>query len=158
MKRQTFFINYGGWDHHDSVLENQTLVLGILSKALAEFQTAIDELGIAEQVTTFTISDFGRTLSSNGNGTDHAWGGNVITMGGAIKGGQIFGTYPSLQIGGPDDIGGAILLPSISTDMYFAELANWFGVSRGDLSYVLPNISRFYDPRSKPSPIGFMKL
>ncbi len=157
MKRQTFFINYGGWDHHDSVLENQTLMLGILSKALQEFQTAIDELGIAEQVTTFTISDFGRTLSSNGNGTDHAWGGNVITMGGAINGGQIFGTYPSLQLGGPDDIGGAILLPSISTDMYFAELANWFGVSKGDLNYVLPNISRFYDPRVEQSPIGFMK-
>lgn len=157
MKRQTFFINYGGWDHHDSVLENQTLMLSILSKALQAFQTAIEELGVADQVTTFTISDFGRTLTSNGNGTDHAWGGNVMAMGGAVNGGQIFGTYPSLQIGGPDDIGGAIILPSISTDMYFAELARWFGVSGGDLSYVLPNITRFYDTQSKQSPIGFMK-
>lgn len=157
MKRQTFFINYGGWDHHDSVLENQALMLGILSKALLEFQTAIESLGIAEQVTTFTISDFGRTLSSNGNGTDHAWGGNVMAMGGAVNGGQIYGRYPSLLIGGADDIGGAIMLPSLSTDMYFAELVKWFGVSQGDLGFVLPNIGRFYDPRSNRSPVGFMQ-
>ncbi|NRB47882.1 MAG: DUF1501 domain-containing protein [Saprospiraceae bacterium] len=156
MKRQTFFINYGGWDHHDSVLENQAQMLSILSKALQEFQSAIDELGISQQVTTFTISDFGRTLSSNGNGTDHAWGGNVMVMGGAVKGGNIYGKYPSLRLGGSDDIGGAILLPSLSTDMYFAELARWFGVSKGDLSFVLPNINRFYDPRSSSLPIGFM--
>ncbi len=156
VNRQTFFINFGGWDHHDSVLDNQTNMLGVLSKALAEFQTAMEELGVADCVTTFTMSDFGRTLTSNGNGSDHAWGGNVMVMGDTINGGQVFGNYPSLALNSNEDVGGAILLPSISTDEYFAELSKWFGVSNSDLSYVLPNISNFYDPNSASLPIGFM--
>ena len=156
VSRQTFFINFGGWDHHDTVLDNQTAMLGVVSKALAEFEAALQELGLADCVTTFTISDFGRTLTSNGNGSDHAWGGNVMVMGDAVNGGQIYGEYPSLALNSTTDVGGAILLPSISTDEYFAELSQWFGVSNGDLSYVLPNIGNFYNVNSGTAPIGFM--
>lgn len=158
VSRQTFFITFGGWDHHDEVLNNQVAMLSIVSKALSEFQTALEELGIADCVTTFTASDFGRTLTSNGNGTDHAWGGNVMVMGDSVLGGNIYGEYPSLSLDGNDDVGGAIMLPSISTDEYFAELSKWFGVTNGNLSYVLPNISNFYDPNSSSLPIGFMNI
>lgn len=156
VKRQTFFIAFGGWDHHDGVLDNQVAMLSVVSQALAEFQSAMEELGLADCVTTFTTSDFGRTLTSNGNGSDHAWGGNVMVMGDSVNGGQVFGEYPSLLLNGKDDVGGAILLPSVSTDEYFAELSKWFGVENGDLSYVLPNINNFYDPNSASLPIGFM--
>ena len=109
-------------------------------------------------MTTFTASDFGRTLTSNGNGSDHAWGGNVMVMGGAVKGGQIYGKYPSLALNSVDDVGGAIMLPTISTDEYFVELSKWFGVANGDLSYVLPNIGNFYEVNSNDLPIGFMNV
>ncbi len=158
VKRQTFFITIGGWDHHDEVLNNQVAMLSVVSKALSEFQTAMEELNLSDCVTTFTASDFGRTLTSNGNGSDHAWGGNVMVMGGAVNGGQIFGAYPSLALNSNDDVGGAILLPTISTDEYFAELSKWFGVSNGDLSYVLPNIGNFYEATSNELPIGFMNV
>ena len=158
VKRQTFFITFGGWDHHDEVLNNQVAMLSVVSKALSEFQTAMEELNLSDCVTTFTASDFGRTLTSNGNGSDHAWGGNVMAMGGSVNGGQIFGEYPSLALGGNDDVGGAIMLPKISTDEYFAELSKWFGVSNGDLSYVLPNVGNFYDVNSANLPIGFMNV
>ena len=158
VKRQTFFITFGGWDHHDEVLNNQVAMLSVVSKALSEFQAAMEELNLSDCVTTFTASDFGRTLTSNGNGSDHAWGGNVMVMGGSVNGGQIYGEYPSLVIGSNDDVGGAILLPTLSTDEYFAELAKWFGVNNGDLSYVLPNIGHFYDVNSERLPIGFMKV
>ena len=158
VKRQTFFITIGGWDHHDEVLNNQVAMLSVVSKALSEFQTAMEELNLSDCVTTFTASDFGRTLTSNGNGSDHAWGGNVMVMGGAVKGGQIYGEYPSLALNSKDDVGGAILLPSISTDEYFAELSKWFGVTNGDLSYVLPNIGNFYNVNSNSLPIGFMNI
>ncbi|MEM6963338.1 MAG: DUF1501 domain-containing protein, partial [Bacteroidota bacterium] len=158
VSRQTFFINFGGWDHHDGVLDNQLTMLSVVSKALSEFQAAMEELGVADCVTTFTTSDFGRTLTSNGNGSDHAWGGNVMVMGDSVNGGQVFGNYPSLALNGNDDVGGAILLPSISTDEYFAELSKWFGVENSDLNYVLPNIGNFYDTSSASLPIGFMNI
>ncbi len=157
MKRQTFFINFGGWDHHDEVLNNQETMLAVVSKALLEFQEAMEEMEMAENVTTFTMSDFGRTLTSNGNGSDHAWGGNVMVMGNEVNGGQIYGEYPSLALNGENDIGGAIMLPTTSTDVYFAELSQWFGVGKGDLNFVLPNLSRFYDPYNSKMPLGFMK-
>lgn len=158
VKRQTFFINVGGWDHHDEVLNNQVAMLAVVSKALSEFQSAMEELGLSDHVTTFSISDFGRTLTSNGNGTDHAWGGNVMAMGGSVKGGRLYGEYPSLAIGGKDDVGGAIVLPKISTDEYFAELCQWYGVPTSDLPYVLPNIGNFYNINGAAPPIGFMSL
>ena len=155
--RQTFFITFGGWDHHDEVLNNQVRMLSIVSKALNEFNSAMEELGMANNVTTFSISDFARTLTSNGNGTDHAWGGNTIVMGGAVNGGQIYGTYPSLSLNSDLDLGNGVLVPTLSTDEYFAELAQWFGVSNGDLADIFPNLTNFYVPGVTP-PIGFMNI
>ncbi len=99
-QQQTYFLRYIGWDHHDELLNNHANMLSVLSKALGEFQRALDELDIADKVITFTGSDFGRTLTSNGNGTDHGWGGgNTLVMGEPVNGGQIFGEYPSLALG-----------------------------------------------------------
>jgi len=140
--RQIFFTTFGGWDHHDEVLLNQGRMLPILSNALGEFQEAMEELGLSNEVVTFTISDFGRTLTSNGNGSDHAWGGNQIIMGGGIDGGKIFGTYPNLNLDDPlnlDERGRFI--PTTSVDEFYAELALWFGVSPNDLNYILPKSS-----------------
>ena len=92
-RRQTFFVMFGGWDHHDEVLDNQMAMLSVVSKAMKEFDDAMTELGVQNQVTTFTASDFGRTLTSNGQGSDHAWGGNHMVMGG-VNGRKIYGDYP----------------------------------------------------------------
>lgn len=155
-RRQTFFILFGGWDHHDEVLDNQAQMLPIVSHALSEFSQALDELGLTDKVTTFTSSDFSRTLTSNGRGSDHAWGANHMVMGGAVNGGQIYGQYPSLYSGGPQDYGRGRLIPTLSVDEYFAELALWFGVPRSGLTHLFPNLDRFYDPYSLNSPIGFL--
>lgn len=157
VSRQTFFITFGGWDHHDELLNNQNEMLGVVSKALGEFNTAVEELGLTDQVTTFTISDFARTLTSNGNGTDHAWGGNVLVMGGKVNGGKVHGTYPTLALNGNLEIGNGVLVPTLSTDEYFAELAQWFGVSNTDLQMLFPNLLNFYSPSPTP-PIGFMNF
>ena len=92
--RQTFFVSVGGWDHHDEVLDNQARMLPPIARGLLEFRDALRELAVLDNVTTFTISDFGRTLTSNGRGSDHGWGGHQIIMGGAVRGGQIYGDYP----------------------------------------------------------------
>jgi len=156
MKRQTFFIMFGGWDHHDEVLNAQGRMLPIVSKGLFEFNSALKKLGMQNNVTTFTASDFGRTLTSNGQGSDHAWGGNQMVMGGAVKGGNIYGSYPSLYANNPLDTGRGRLIPTTSVDEFFAELALWFGVQPSDLSSVLPNIGRFYSTSSSNMPVGFM--
>ncbi|MEM7334521.1 MAG: DUF1501 domain-containing protein [Chloroflexota bacterium] len=155
-KRQTFFILFGGWDHHDEVLNNQMAMLSVVSKAMSEFNTVMKELGVHDKVTTFTASDFARTLTSNGAGSDHAWGGNHMVMGGSVNGTKIYGQYPDLFVGNALDTGRGALIPTISCDEYFAEMAAWFGVSSSDLSAVLPNIGRFYDTSSEKPPIGFM--
>lgn len=157
VSRQTFFITFGGWDHHDELLNNQNEMLGVVSKALGEFNTAMEELNLTDQVTTFTISDFARTLTSNGNGTDHAWGGNVMVMGGKVNGGKVYGTYPTLALNSSLEIGNGVLIPTLSTDEYFAELAQWFGVSNTDLQMIFPNLLNFYSPSPTP-PIGFMQV
>ena len=163
--RQIFFTTFGGWDHHDNVLGAQAGMLPVLSNALGEFYDALSEMGLQDQVTTFTISDFARTLTSNGNGSDHAWGGNQMIMGGAINGQTIYGDYPSLALGGNDlnlDDRGRIL-PQTSVDEFYAELALWFGVSPNDLDYILPNLCNFYSstcPSTLPSnyaPLGMFQ-
>lgn len=154
MKRQTFFVEFGGWDHHDEVILNQAAMLPVVSHALSEFASALDELGVADEVTTFTASDFGRTLSSNGRGSDHAWGGNHMVMGPAVGGGDIYGSFPDLFPGNSLDTGRGRLIPTTSVDEYFAQLALWFGVPAADLDLVLPNIRRFYTPGSSSLPLG----
>lgn len=155
-QRQTFFVEFGGWDHHDELLMNHSQQLGAVDQGIKSFYDSLDQLGISDQVTTFVISDFGRPLTSNGNGTDHAWGGNVFVAGGAVKGQKIYGRYPDLSLRDKSDLGGGVFVPEISADEYFAELALWFGVSPSDLPTILPNIRNFYDTTSNAKPIGFM--
>jgi len=154
MKRQTFFVEVGGWDHHDEVVLNQATMLPIVSQALSEFHSALTELDVLDQVTTFTASDFGRTLSSNGRGSDHAWGGNHMVMGPALAGGDIYGRFPDLYLGNSLDTGRGRLIPTTSVDEYFAQLALWFGVPTADLELILPNIRRFWVPGSSTPPLG----
>ncbi|MEL7122473.1 MAG: DUF1501 domain-containing protein [Bacteroidota bacterium] len=158
LKRQTFFVRYDGWDHHDELLNAQNAMLSVVSKAMSEFQTALAELNMEDCVTTFTISDFARTLVSNGNGTDHAWGGNAIVMGSKVKGQEIYGSYPSLRLNQDNMLEGGVIIPKISTDEYFAELALWYGVSKTDLVDLFPNLGNFYNTLGSTPPIGFMNL
>ncbi len=154
--RQTFFLQVGGWDHHDDVIEKQAALLPRIAEGLASFRNALVELGVFDEVTTFTISDFGRTLTSNGKGSDHGWGGHHIAMGGAVTGGQIVGTYPELSAASPLDVGRGIYAPTTPVDAYFGELAAWFGVAPSDFDYVLPNARRFISPETQPRPLGFL--
>lgn len=156
-RRQTFFVLLGGWDHHDEVLDNQVEMLSLVSKGLQEFYDAIVELGVDDKVVTFTASDFGRTLTSNGQGSDHAWGGNHMVMGSAVNGRQLYGQYPDLYEGNSLDTGRGRLIPTTSCDEYFGEMALWFGVDPSELSTVFPNIGRFYDVNSSQlMPVGFL--
>lgn len=157
LSRQTIFVEYGGWDHHAELLETQAGMLGILDGALYAFQKSLEALGLANDVVTFTASDFGRTLRSNGQGTDHAWSGNQFVLGGPVTGGVIRGSFPSLEIDGPDDVGrGGRIFPKLSADEVFCEMLRWFGVSSGDMEQVLPNIRNFYNPSNVENPVGFL--
>jgi len=155
--RQTIFLSYGGFDNHRELLNTQYGLLDNLDQSLFAYQSALEELGIADEVITFTCSDFGRTLRSNGQGTDHAWAGNQFVLGGPVAGGQILGNYPSLAIDGPDDIGrGGRIFPKLSADEYFCELLRWFDVADGDIPLVLPNIGNFISGPINSNPIGFL--
>jgi uncharacterized protein (DUF1501 family) len=157
MARQTFYIRFGGFDNHGELLNNHSARLSLLSAAIGEFYTAMDELGMSDSVTTFTVSDFARTLTANGFGTDHAWGGNAMVFGGAVNGGTIYGHYPSLALGNDLDVGNGVLIPELCTDQYFAELALWLGVDPSELTDLFPNIENFYTPGTG-NPIGFLNL
>ena len=158
LTRQTIFVSVGGWDMHGDLLNPQAGLLGMVDAALLAFQKSLEELGLANDVITFSCSDFGRTLRSNGRGTDHAWGGNSFVMGGPIDGGKIYGTFPDLTLESNADVGyGGRLLPTTSVDQLFAELLRWFGVSSADLPYILPNIANFHNPASPTLPIGFLR-
>lgn len=144
MSRQIFYVGIGGFDTHDRHLEDHARLLTELSRALRVFHDATVELGVADQVTLFTQSDFGRTLTSNGDGSDHGWGGMQFVVGGAVKGGQFYGEYPSLAMDGPQTLplGGA-MLPTVSADQYAATIAKWFGVPQQSLPLVAPNLENF---------------
>ena len=158
MKRQVFFVEYGGWDHHDELIANQALMLSEVDTALNSFNLAVEEMGLSNNVTTFSISEFSRTLISNGNGTDHAWGGNVFVMGGAVNGQQIYGQYPQLALGSNLEIGNGVLIPTLSADEYFAELALWYNVPVSGLLDIFPNLGNFYSISSGTNPIGFLNI
>jgi uncharacterized protein (DUF1501 family) len=146
MKRQIFFCSVGGYDTHGDQLTGQANLLTELSQGLNAFYNATVELGVASQVTTFTASDFGRTYPTNGSGSDHGWGSHQFVLGGAVQGGRLFGTFPTLAVNGPDDTGQGRWIPTTSVDEFSATLATWFGVSASDLPTVLPNIGRFAHP------------
>ena len=143
MERQIFFVATGGFDLHDDQLENQPGLLGDVSEAMTAFYNATVELGISNSVTAFTQSDFSRTLTSNGDGTDHAWGGVQLVVGDAVVGQRMYGTYPDLALDGPDDVGGGRLIPTTSSDQYAATIAKWFGIPDADLDIVAPNLANF---------------
>lgn len=159
-KRQTFFVRFGGWDHHDG-LEYQPAMLQELDYAVNQFQESMKELGTEDCVVTFLVSDFARTLRSNGNGTDHAWGSNMFAVGGPVLGQRIYGAFPETldPNQNPMDLGGGIILPSTSADVYFAELAHWFGVPKSELESIFPNLINFYDYRTATdNPLNFLTI
>ena len=142
-RRQIFFISSGGWDFHDNLLEAQQERLSEVDEALSALFAATEELGVANNVTTFTSSDFGRALQDNGDGVDHGWGSHHFIIGGAVSGQRIYGTWPTTAIGGERDAGQGRLIPTTSVDEYAATLCSWFGVGSSELYTVLPNLSRF---------------
>jgi uncharacterized protein (DUF1501 family) len=141
--RQVFFVSLGGFDLHDFLPEQHPRLLAQLSDALASFHAATVELGIEQQVCAFTASDFGRTLTSNGDGSDHGWGSHHFIVGGGIGGGRVWGRAPAVGVGGPDDVGQGRLLPTTSVDQFAATLAVWMGVAPGELPRLLPQIGNY---------------
>ena len=155
MQRQIFFCSQGGFDNHSDLVASQDRLLDELGPALAAFYQATSvDLGIADQVTTFTESEFGRTFNpSSTAGSDHAWGSHHLVLGGAVNGGQLYGKFPTLVAKGPDDAGDrGQWIPSTGLDQYAATMATWFGVQPGDLPTVFPNINNF-----ATRDVGFMK-
>lgn len=158
MKRQIFFVQVGGYDTHSgqtnnaggTTTDNAKVVIGQqanlfaeLSQSLNALMKAMGDLGMSNEVTAFTVSDFARTFPSNGLGSDHGWGGHQIVVGGAVKGGATYGKLPTLTVNGPDDTGTGRWIPTMAVDQYAAELASWFGVDSANLSTIFPNLGRF---------------
>jgi uncharacterized protein (DUF1501 family) len=143
MKRQVFMVGIGGFDLHDFLATQHPPLLQKLSSAMKEFDDAMTSLGKGSQVTAFTASDFGRTLTSNGDGSDHGWGSHHFVMGGAVSGGKFLGTAPEIGLTHNQQVGSGRLLPSTAVDQLGAELAAWFGVSATDVKTVLPNAKNF---------------
>ena len=142
-KRQVFFVSTGRFDTHDQLDTLHPLLLTNVANALRAFYDTTVELGVANQVTTFTASDFGRALTANNDGSDHGWGSMHFVLGGAVKGGRFYGTSPTMANNGPDDIGQGRLIPTMGVDQYAATLASWFGVAPSDLATVVPNIGNY---------------
>jgi uncharacterized protein (DUF1501 family) len=152
MKRQIFFCQVGGYDLHSGQTTTGNVLTGAhanllaeLSQSLNAFQRAMEQLNLANNVTAFTASDFGRTFPCNGLGSDHGWGSHHLICGGAVKGGKTYGNFPTLTINGPDDTSTGRWIPTTATDQYFAKLAQWFGVDAANLGTIFPNLGRFSD-------------
>ncbi|MCU6432727.1 DUF1501 domain-containing protein [Undibacterium sp. Jales W-56] len=152
-KRQVFFVSMGGFDTHDGLLTKHPGLLKSVADALSAFYNATVELGVANNVTSFTASDFGRTLSGNNDGSDHGWGSMHFMLGGAVNGKRYYGTPPAVASDGPDDVGQGRLLPTTSVDQYAATLGKWLGASDTDLLSLLPNLKNF-NPGSRN--LGFV--
>jgi uncharacterized protein (DUF1501 family) len=160
--RQVFFVSLGGFDTHDFQNRNQADLLARMAHALRYFDTALGAIGARNAVTTFTASDFGRTFTSNGDGTDHGWGSHHFVMGGAVRGGDLYGTFPTLATkntnnnnfdGSPDQLGNGALLPTTSVDQLGSTLGRWFGLSDSQLLEIFPNLVNFDAAKRN---LGFM--
>lgn len=150
VRRQVFFVNLGGFDTHDNQNAQHANLMARLNHGLAYFWGVLTALGLQNNVTLFTASDFGRTFTSNGDGTDHGWGAHHFVMGGAVRGGQIVGRFPTFserdaqnRFSSPDQLGNGSLLPSLAVDQYAATLGAWMGASSSDLATVMPNLGQF---------------
>ena len=142
-KRQVFFVSLGGFDLHDKMATSHPVLMKTVADAMAAFHASTVELGVADNVTTFTASDFGRTMTGNNDGADHGWGSMHFVMGGAVKGKNLYGTAPVVANGGPDDVGQGRLLPTTSVDQLAATLGKWMGVSDSALLTLLPSLSNY---------------
>ena len=151
MRRQVFMVNIGGFDSHANQMKDQPLLMARVAQSVRWFFSALDGLGMGANATLFTASDFGRTLNSNGQGCDHGWGSHHFVAGGAVKGRQIYGTFPSTALGSTDDIGSGRLLPSTSVTEYAATMGRWMGLSNTELATVLPGLGNF-----SSSNLGFL--
>ena len=153
MRRQVFYVHQWGYDTHGSQAGLHNALLRDFSAAMKAFQDAMEALGLGNSVTTFSLSEFGRTYKPASNqGTDHGWGNYAFVMGGAVKGGDFYGTVPTLALNGPDDLGkDGRWIPTTSIDQYGATLCRWLGIAEGDLPYVFPNIGAFANTN-----LGFM--
>lgn len=144
MKRQIFFVGAGGWDTHDNQTPRLAALMTDLNRSMSDFQATMKELDMADSVTTFSASDFGRTLTINGDGSDHGWGGHYMVMGGAVNGGKLHGQLPSFEVDGDDDSGDkGRVIPSMSINQYGALLAQWMGVTDSDINDVFPDLQNF---------------
>ncbi|MEM1334644.1 MAG: DUF1501 domain-containing protein, partial [Actinomycetota bacterium] len=133
LRRQVFFVGLGGFDNHDGLVAEHRPLLSALDSGLAGFHAAMTAMGAGDQVTSFTASDFGRTLVSNGDGTDHGWGGHHLVIGGAVAGNEVYGDVPVTADDGPDDVGRGRLLPTVSVDQYASTFAGWMGAGSSEL-------------------------
>ncbi len=162
MSRQTFYARMGGYDTHDAMLSKQAELLAELSKSIGAFQQVLANINMADKVTTFTASEFGRTTSSNGDGTDHGWGSHHFVIGGAVNGGRLFGKLPNLspKTDNSDNARWGQIIPTLATEQYAATLARWFGLADAEMAGVFPNLR--YMNGSKMaiagSDLGFMRL
>jgi uncharacterized protein (DUF1501 family) len=165
-RRQVFLVSQGGFDLHDNLIRDHGGLLKKVSDAMTAFYNATVELGVDSQVTAFTASDFGRTLASNGDGSDHGWGSHHFVVGGAVNGGRFYGTAPPISTSdaktgsayNPENqwhVGQGRLLPSTSVDQYAATMAKWFGVDASEMAGVLPNSVNF-GRAGYPLDLGFM--
>lgn len=143
LRRQIYFVSMGGFDVHDNQSKEQPELFRELTTALAFFQEKMDLMGKSDSVTAFTASDFGRSLTPNGDGTDHGWGNHLMAFGGAVNGGDIYGTLPTLQVDGPDSVHRGRILPTTSATQYAATLLRWLGLNETELDSVLPSLANF---------------
>lgn len=144
MSRQIFYVSQGAYDTHNNQVDDQQWNFSQLSQALKAFYDATVELGVASSVTTFTASDFGRSLGVNVDGTDHGWGGHHFVMGGAVRGQRFYGAMPSLRYdNNPDETGFGQIIPTTSVDQYAATMAAWFGLSATEIADIFPSLSEF---------------
>lgn len=142
-KRQIFFVGIGGWDTHDNMIPDHDRQLRAVSQAVSAFYNATVELGVSNEVTTFTMTDFGRTLNNNGDGTDHGWGGHSWVVGGDVVGRRVYGSMPELRLGSDLDVGRGRLIPTTAVEQLGSTLARWFGLPYGDALEIFPNLRNF---------------